>query len=88
MEAQTLKKYIISTNCPTGPKEILMNGKAGDLVKIGDFKSIAKKIKFYKKNKKKLKIKIEIGFKELKRFNYDYNMGRYLNLIKKFIYFK
>ena len=88
LEAQTLKKYIISTDCPTGPKEILMNGKAGDLVKIGDFKAIAKKIKFYTKNKKKLKIKTEIGFKELKRFNYDYNMSRYFNLIKEFIYFK
>ena len=88
LEAQTLKKYIISTNCPTGPKEILMNGKAGDLVKIGDFKAIAKKIKFYNKNKTKFKIKTEIGFKELKRFNYDYNMSRYFNLIKNFIYFK
>ena len=27
IEAQYLKKYIISTNCPTGPREILNNGK-------------------------------------------------------------
>ena len=44
LETQVLKKYIISTNCPTGPREILMNGKAGDLVRIGDYKSISKKI--------------------------------------------
>ena len=31
LEAQYLKKYIISSNCSSGPKEILMNGKAGDL---------------------------------------------------------
>ena len=29
LEAQYLKKYIISTDCPTGPKEILLKGKAG-----------------------------------------------------------
>ena len=26
LESQVLKKYIISSNCPTGPKEILLNG--------------------------------------------------------------
>ena len=30
LEAACLKKLIISTKCPTGPKEILSNGK-GDL---------------------------------------------------------
>lgn len=87
LEAQTLKKYIISTNCPTGPKEILMNGKAGDLVKIGDYKAIGEKIKFFLKNKKKLRKKINLGFSELKRFNYEYNMNKYFSLIKKFIYY-
>ena len=38
LEALTLKKFIISTDCPTGPKEILLNGKAGNLFKIGDYK--------------------------------------------------
>ena len=28
LEAQFFKKFIISSNCPTGPKEILLNGKA------------------------------------------------------------
>ena len=40
VEALYLKKYIISTDCPTGPKEILNNGKYGSLVKIKDFKRI------------------------------------------------
>ncbi len=44
---QYLKKYVISTNCPTGPREILNNGKYGSLVKIGDFKSIAKILQNY-----------------------------------------
>ena len=35
------------------PKEILINGKVGDLVKIGDYKKISHFIKNYKKRKKK-----------------------------------
>ena len=45
LEAQYFKKYIISTDCPTGPREILLNGKAGDLIKIGDYKNLANLIK-------------------------------------------
>ena len=29
LESLTLNKFIISSNCQTGPKEILMNGKGG-----------------------------------------------------------
>ena len=36
IEAQYLKKYIISTNCKTGPKEILKNGNFGSLINVGD----------------------------------------------------
>ena len=38
LEAQTLKIPIISSNCPTGPKEILLNGKAGILFKLNSQK--------------------------------------------------
>lgn len=41
VEALILKKIIISTNCSTGPKEILDNGKYGSLVDIGDYKAMA-----------------------------------------------
>ena len=44
LEAQCLKKFIISTNCPTGPKEILMNGTLGDLVSVGNYKKISLKL--------------------------------------------
>jgi glycosyltransferase involved in cell wall biosynthesis len=83
LEAQYLKKYIISTDCPTGPKEILLNGKAGDLVKIGDYKKISYLIKNYKRNKKKINKKINIGFINFKRFDYIKNCEKYLNIIYK-----
>lgn len=41
IESLILKKYIISTNCPTGPKEILENGKYGSLVEIGNYEAMA-----------------------------------------------
>lgn len=80
LEAQALKKYIISTNCPTGPREILLNGKAGDLVKIDDYKSLSKKILGYSVNKSKKKV--IFGYKNLDRFDYDINMKKYYHALK------
>ena len=36
LEALALKKFIISSDCPTGPKEILDSGKGGFLFKVGN----------------------------------------------------
>ena len=44
LEAMALKKFIISSNCPTGPREILMNGKGGELFSVGNHKVLSKKI--------------------------------------------
>ena len=55
LEAITLDKFVISTNCSTGPSEILLNGKGGILVPIKNFKKMAKNIIYYYENKKKLK---------------------------------
>ena len=58
LEAIVLKKFVISSKCPTGPKEILLNGKYGYLFKIGDYKNLAKLIIKYSKNKKQNKKKL------------------------------
>ena len=83
LEAQYLKKYIISTDCPTGPKEILLKGKAGDLIKIGDYKQLSSLIKNYHKRKKLIINKVDTGFKNFYRFNYDLNCKKYLKFISK-----
>lgn len=82
VEALFLKKYVISTDCPTGPREILNNGKYGSLVKIGDYKEISKILVNYKKNKI-IKKKINLGHNSLKKFSYEINCKKYLNLIKQ-----
>ena len=87
LEAQALKKFIISTDCPTGPREILLGGKAGDLIKVGDYRTLSKKILNFQvnKNKKKIKNKISLGFKYLYRFDETTNLKKYLLAAKKFI---
>jgi glycosyltransferase involved in cell wall biosynthesis len=85
LESQTLNKYVISTDCPTGPKEILMNGMIGSLFKVGDFKKLASILLDYNKNKKKYEKKIKIANSKLDRFDYKQNCHKYLSLINSII---
>ena len=48
LESLALNKFIISSNCPTGPSEILSYGKGGILFKMGDYNDL-EKIIFLKK---------------------------------------
>ena len=84
IEALCLKKFIISTDCPTGPKEILHHGRFGELVKIGDYKKIAKLIDNFKKTKI-VKNRIKDGYKSLKKYNYKINCEKYYQLIKNYL---
>ena len=83
LEAQFFKKYIISTNCPTGPKEILLNGQAGDLINIRDYKNLSKLINSYMKRKKKISTMIKNGTKNFKRYDYSTNCKKYLNFVNE-----
>ena len=85
LEALSLKKFIISSNCPTGPKEILKNGEYGFLFKIKDHNQLSKLILKYNLNKNKFNRKSIEGYKSLKRFDYEKNCQKYLKLIKEFI---
>ena len=83
LEAMTLKKFIISSNCPTGPKEILKNGKLGMLFKMKNYKQLKKKIIVFNNNKKTYKKKINKAYTSLERFNYSKNCNKYLKLINE-----
>lgn len=85
LESQVLKKFIISTDCPTGPKEILMNGKAGFLFKPKDYKKLAKLIVYASKNKSKLKKMSNLGYKNLSRFDYNTNTKKYYSTINSIL---
>jgi glycosyltransferase involved in cell wall biosynthesis len=81
IEAMQCKTYIISTNCKTGPKELLYNGKYGSLVSVGSHVSIAKEILKYAKKPLFYKGKINMGYKSLSRFDNNKNILIYANLI-------
>ena len=81
LEAITLNKFIISSNCPTGPSEILDNGKGGLLFKVGDYKGLSKKITYTIQNKKKCNEKLLFAKKRLQRFDYSKNLLKYYNIL-------
>jgi len=81
LEALVLKKFSISSNCRTGPKEILLNGKGGLLFKVGNSKELSKKIIYYSKNKNKCNKLLKNAINNLYRFDYKKNLEKYYNLI-------
>ena len=85
LEAQVLKKFIISSDCPTGPREILLNGKAGYLFKMRDYKKLAQLIIKASKNINQINKKVMVGYKNLHRFDYKSNLNKYYNLLNKFV---
>ena len=74
---------IISTNCNSGPREILLNGKGGELVDIKDHLKISQKIKQFSKNKKNFIKKSQFCKKKLYRFDNKHNLLRFEKLFYK-----
>lgn len=85
LEAASLKKIIFSTNCPTGPKEILLNGKGGFFFNIGNHYELAEKINIYYKNKKKFQSKIKETYNNLARYDFKKNLQKYFLTIKPYL---
>tara|TARA_B100000900_G_scaffold79224_1_gene63671 strand:+ start:3278 stop:4375 length:1098 start_codon:yes stop_codon:yes gene_type:complete len=77
LEAITLNKLVISSNCPTGPSEILDNGNGGLLFKVKDHKQLSQKIIFAIENRKKCSKKILFAKKRLRRFDLSKNLNKY-----------
>ena len=83
LEAMALKKAILSSNCKTGPKEILENGKAGLLYKNLNENDFIKKLNYFINNQKIIQKKIDYGFKKINKFDYFENLNKYFLLLKK-----
>ncbi|WP_440698175.1 glycosyltransferase [Candidatus Pelagibacter sp. HIMB1709] len=82
----------ISLNClpicydyPSGPSEILLNGKGGIIFKTLDPNLIAKNIVDKIENKNMIKNKLEISKKHLWRFDHRKNFKEYLQLVNKLL---
>ncbi len=83
LEAAINKKYIISTNCPTGPKEILKVYRYGEMYKPNSENQLVNILSNLSLNKNRLKkLKKNINLKNI-LFDTKYNLNQYyLNFIK------
>ncbi len=78
IEANFFNLSIISSNCKTGPKEILKRNKDAKYFKIKNYKELSYNIlKIKKKSNKKIKID--------SRFDFNQNLLQYRNLIRAII---
>jgi glycosyltransferase involved in cell wall biosynthesis len=68
IEALNYNLPIISTDCESGPREILANGRYGFLTPVNDTLSLSKKISYVLNNYKIARNKSILGNKSLKRF--------------------
>tara|TARA_Y100000996_G_scaffold380596_1_gene334605 strand:+ start:1769 stop:2836 length:1068 start_codon:yes stop_codon:yes gene_type:complete len=81
IEAQKYNIPVISSNCPTGPNEILLNGKLGDLFPVKNYSILSHRLYNFSKNSKPLKNKSKKAKKYLKRFNPIINSKKYFELL-------
>jgi len=74
----------ISTNCPSGPSEILLNGKGGYLVKPKSHIMLAEKLIFCNQNYKQSVEKNKLAKKKLYRFLVKTNTKSYFKYLNSF----
>ena len=71
---------IVSTNCETGPKDILENGKYGILTKVADSQDLAEKMISLAKNEKARRNLSNISHKRIRAFENENFINNWLRL--------
>ena len=79
-ESISMNLPVISSDCKSGPKEILMNSQGPDFFKKGDYKNLSKKILNYYRNPSILNKKCYRVKKSLNRFAIKNLVNKYDNL--------
>jgi len=74
----------ISTKCPSGPSEILLNGRGGYLVKPKSPKLLAEKMNYCINNYKESLIKNKFAKNKLNRFLIEKNINKYFQYLNTF----
>jgi len=83
VEAINFKLPVICSDTSSGVREIILNGKGGDLFKVGDYKSLANKIFSFYKNPKPFYKRLIIARKNIKNFSIEKNVKNYESIFKK-----
>ena len=81
IEAISMNRTVISSNCPTGPKEILNNGKSGFLFKTSDYKDLANQIYKSYFNKIDSKTRRKNALKNVKKYSINKNTNDLIKII-------
>ena len=85
IEAMSYKIPIISTDCLSGPSELLNNGKFGYLTPVDNAGELAKKIIYVLTNYKIAIKKSFLGSKSIHRFDYLMQCNKYYKFINSFL---
>ena len=85
VEAAFSNLFVISSNCPNGPREILSNGKGGSLFKTGNADDLTKKIKELLNNQYIIRKKVNYAYQAINRFDEEKNLKKYFMLISSLI---
>ena len=80
IEAQALGVPVVSTDCPTGPREILFDGEAGLLVPMGDAQAMAEAIERVLGDQALARRLVQRGKEGIDRFTPGPCAARYLEL--------
>ncbi len=83
IEALICNKMVISSDCPTGPKEILKNETCGKLFKVGDSKQLSEYLLKYLCNKNERKDYLENIKERIEEFDGKNIIKEYEKLIDK-----
>lgn len=81
VEALALKLPVVSTDCPSGPAEILENGMFGILVKPGDTDALAEGMRIALADHESMTAKTEAAQASLNRFTPETAIEKYMALL-------
>ncbi|MGL5126529.1 MAG: glycosyltransferase [Fusobacteriaceae bacterium] len=85
LEALASKRMVVSSECSTGPREILGAGEYGELYKVGDYKNLALILKKVLKDDKLRVQYAEKGFSRVKEFHKDKVLEEYTQFLKELL---
>jgi len=85
LEALACGTPIISTNCESGPYEILDNNRYGFLTKTMDAEDLADKMIFLARNKEAIKKYSKLSLMRAENFNEEKFLNEWLNLIENYL---
>lgn len=81
VEAAALGTPVVATDCPSGPRELLDGGTAGELVPVGGVDQMAESICYQLYNPEEAQSRLDTIQEKLNQFRPERTTQRYINLI-------